>query len=37
VPTKVDAIIDNGILKIELPKQRPKSIEETNKDKINNN
>jgi HSP20 family protein len=29
VPTKVDAIVENGILKIELPKQRPKSIEET--------
>ena len=29
VPTKVDAIVENGILRIELPKQRPKSIEET--------
>jgi HSP20 family protein len=29
VPTKIDAIVENGILKIELPKQRPKSIEET--------
>src|SRR5215212_1122970 len=28
-PTKVDAIVENGILKIEVPKQRPKSIEET--------
>ncbi len=29
VPTKVDAVVENGILKIELPKQRPKSIDET--------
>jgi HSP20 family protein len=29
VPSKVDATVDNGILKIELPKQKPKSIEET--------
>ena len=29
VPTKVDAIVDNGILKIELPKQKPTSTEET--------
>ncbi len=29
IPTKVDAIVDNGILKIELPKQKPTSTEET--------
>ena len=29
-PSKVDATVENGILKIELPKQKPKSIEETN-------
>lgn len=29
IPAKVDAIVENGILKIEVPKQRPKSIEET--------
>jgi HSP20 family protein len=29
IPTKVDATVENGILRIELPKQRPKSIEET--------
>ena len=29
IPTKVDAIVENGILKIEVHKQRPKSIEET--------
>jgi HSP20 family molecular chaperone IbpA len=27
--TKVDAIVENGNLKIEVPKQRPKTIEET--------
>lgn len=30
IPTKVDATIENGILKLEVPKQKPKSIEETN-------
>lgn len=30
IPTKVDATVENGILKIEVPKQKPKSIEETN-------
>jgi HSP20 family protein len=29
IPTKVDATVENGILRIELPKQKPKSIEET--------
>jgi len=29
VPAEVDATVENGILKIEVPKQRPKSIEET--------
>jgi HSP20 family protein len=29
ISAKVDATIENGILKIEVPKQRPKSIEET--------
>jgi HSP20 family protein len=29
IPTKVDAIVENGILNIEVHKQRPKSIEET--------
>ncbi len=29
IPAKVDAIVENGILKIDVPKQRPKSIEET--------
>ena len=29
IPTKVDAIVENGILKIEIPKQKPTSIEET--------
>jgi HSP20 family protein len=29
VPTKVDATVENGILKIEIPKQKPTSIEET--------
>ena len=29
MPAKVDATVENGILKIEVPKQRPKSIEET--------
>jgi HSP20 family molecular chaperone IbpA len=28
IPAKVDAIVKNGILKIEVHKQRPKSIEE---------
>lgn len=28
-PTKVDATVENGILKIEIPKQKPTSIEET--------
>ena len=28
-PTKVDAILENGILKVELPKQKPTSAEET--------
>ena len=31
IPTKVDATVENGILRIELPKQKPKSIEETNR------
>ena len=30
IPTKVDATIEDGILKIELPKQKPTSTEETN-------
>jgi HSP20 family protein len=30
VPSKVEATVENGILKIELSKQKPKSIEETN-------
>lgn len=29
VPAKVDATVENGILKIELPKQKPTSTEET--------
>jgi HSP20 family protein len=29
IPTKVDATVENGILKIEIPKQKPTSIEET--------
>ena len=29
VPSKVDATVENGILKIEVPKQKPTSIEET--------
>ncbi len=29
VPTKIDATVENGILKIEVPKQKPTSIEET--------
>jgi HSP20 family protein len=29
IPAKVDATVENGILKIEVPKQKPKSIEET--------
>ena len=29
ISAKVDATVENGILKIEVPKQRPKSIEET--------
>ena len=29
IPTKVDATIENGILKIEVPKQKPTSTEET--------
>jgi HSP20 family protein len=29
MPAKVDATVENGILKIEVPKQKPKSIEET--------
>ncbi|NOJ32323.1 MAG: hypothetical protein DA329_09325 [Candidatus Nitrosocosmicus sp.] len=29
VPAKIDATVENGILKIEVPKQKPTSIEET--------
>ena len=29
VPSKVDATVENGILEIEVPKQKPTSIEET--------
>jgi HSP20 family protein len=29
ISAKVDATVENGILKIEVPKQKPKSIEET--------
>ena len=29
IPTKVDATVENGILKIEIPKQKPTSVEET--------
>jgi HSP20 family protein len=29
VPSKIDATVENGILKIEIPKQKPTSIEET--------
>ena len=29
IPSKVDATVENGILKIEVPKQKPTSIEET--------
>jgi len=29
VPSKIDATVENGILKIEVPKQKPTSIEET--------
>lgn len=29
IPAKVDATVENGILKIEISKQKPKSIEET--------
>jgi HSP20 family protein len=29
IPSKVDATVENGILKIEIPKQKPTSIEET--------
>jgi HSP20 family protein len=29
IPTKVDATVENGILKIEIPKQKPTSTEET--------
>ena len=29
ISAKVDASVENGILKIEVPKQRPKCIEET--------
>jgi HSP20 family protein len=29
IPAKVDATVENGILKIEVPKQKPTSIEET--------
>lgn len=29
IPAKVDASVENGILKIEVPKQKPTSIEET--------
>jgi HSP20 family protein len=29
IPTKVDATVENGILKIELPKQKPSSTGET--------
>lgn len=29
IPTKVEATVENGILKIELPKQKPTSTEET--------
>ena len=29
IPAKIDATVENGILKIEVPKQKPTSIEET--------
>src|SRR5574339_673572 len=29
IPAKVDATVENGILRIEVPKQKPTSIEET--------
>lgn len=29
IPNKVDATVENGILKIEVPKQKPTSVEET--------
>ena len=29
IPTKVDATVENGILKIQIPKQKPTSTEET--------
>ncbi|MDX1373832.1 MAG: Hsp20/alpha crystallin family protein, partial [Nitrososphaeraceae archaeon] len=29
IPNKVDATVENGILKIEIPKQKPTSVEET--------
>jgi HSP20 family protein len=29
IASKIDATVENGILKIDLPKQKPKSVEET--------
>ena len=29
IPTEIGATVENGILKIEIPKQKPTSIEET--------